>query len=45
MVQSEEPTRPVNAAPRKDDDNEGKDGLFSSGIFSSKQINAVSFEA
>ena len=45
IMQSEGPTRPINAAPRKDDDNEGKDGLFSSGIFSSKQINAVSFEA
>ena len=45
IVQSEGPTRPINGAPRKDDDNEGKDDLFSSGIFSSKQINAVSFEA
>ena len=45
IVQSEGPTRPIIAAPRKDDDNEGKDGLFSSGFFSSKQINAVSFEA
>ena len=45
IVQCEGPTRPINAAPRKDDDNEGKDDLFSSGIFSSKQINAVSFEA
>ena len=45
FVQSKGPTRPINAAPRKDDDNEGKDGLFSSRIFSSKQINAVSFEA
>ena len=44
-MQSEGPSRPINAAPRKDDDNEGKDGLFSSGIFSSKQINAVSPEA
>ena len=44
-MQSEGPSRPINAAPRKDDDNEGKDGLFSSGIFSSKQITAVSFEA
>ena len=45
ILQSEGPTRPINAAPRNDDDNEGKDDLFSTGIFSSKLINAVSFEA